>query len=95
MDKFNLKEYISKNPLLNEGPVEDFEDVTLGPISCGPPRVSIRGGYGCKANPIVSQSGRVVAVDVVVERVVLKVVVVELVVLNVVVVFLVVCFIAL
>ena len=25
MDKFNLKEYISKNPLLNEGPVEDFE----------------------------------------------------------------------
>ena len=26
MDKFNLKEYLAKNPLLNEGPVEDFED---------------------------------------------------------------------
>ena len=25
MDKFNLKEYLAKNPLLNEGPVEDFE----------------------------------------------------------------------
>ena len=44
--------------------VDQFEDVTLGPISCGPPRVNIKGGYGCKANPIVTQSGKVIAVDI-------------------------------
>ena len=52
-------------PKLSAFTVDDFEDVTLGPISCGPPRVSIKGGYGCKANPIVSKSGRVIAVDII------------------------------
>lgn len=52
-------------PKLSAFTVDQFEDVTLGPISCGPPRVTIKGGYGCKANPIVSKSGRVIAVDIV------------------------------
>ena len=44
--------------------IDEFEDVTLGPIACGTPRIKIKGGYGCKANPIITQSGKVIAVDI-------------------------------
>lgn len=45
--------------------IDEFEDVTLGPIVCGTPRIKIKGGYACKGNPIITQSGKVIAVDII------------------------------
>ena len=37
---------------------------TIEPILCGPPLVRITGGWGAKGNAIVSQSGKVLSVDI-------------------------------
>lgn len=54
---------ISFGGLYTDGQCGNQED-NLGPEECGPPRVKITGGFGADANVIVSQTGKVLAIDV-------------------------------
>lgn len=54
---------ISFGELYLEGDCGDQEE-NLGPEVCGPPKVKITGGFGADANAIITQDGKVLAIDV-------------------------------